>query len=62
MRLMAPDPPPRTSLAGLLALNRTVGVILITVLFFGVWGQAFGPAHLGKINEGRFPTDEERST
>jgi MFS family permease len=22
---------------------------MVTVLFFGVWGQAYGPAHLGKI-------------
>jgi hypothetical protein len=22
---------------------------MVTVLFFAVWGQAFGPAHLGKI-------------
>ena len=22
---------------------------MVTVIFFGVWGQAYGPAHLGKI-------------
>jgi MFS family permease len=29
----------------------TMGVAggMVTVIFFGVWGQAFGPAHLGKI-------------
>ncbi|OAI48008.1 hypothetical protein AYO44_08100 [Planctomycetaceae bacterium SCGC AG-212-F19] len=43
MPVMAPDPQPRTSLTGLLALNRTVGIVLITVLFFGLGENLWAP-------------------
>jgi MFS family permease len=43
MRVMTPDPQPRTSLTTLLALNRTVGIVLITVLFFGLGENLWAP-------------------
>jgi hypothetical protein len=36
---MAPDPDGRVSLTRLLALNRTVGIVLVAVLFFGLGEQ-----------------------
>src|SRR5262249_5452364 len=36
---MAPEPDGHTSLARMLALNRTVGVVLLSVLFFGLGEQ-----------------------
>jgi len=50
---MAPQPPPtprrgpaepgHASIAGVLALNRTVGVVLVSVLFFGLGEQLWNP-------------------
>lgn len=39
------------SLAGVYAYAAAMGVAggMVTVLFFAVWGQAFGPRHLGQI-------------
>ena len=31
------------------ALTLAVAGGMVTVIFFGVWGQVYGPAHLGKI-------------
>ena len=46
---MQPEPDPRPSLARTLALNRTVGIVLLTVLFFGLgeelWSH-FMPVYL----------------
>ncbi len=46
---MGSEPPSRPSLTGMLALNRTVGIVLLTVLFFGLgeqlWSQ-FMPVYL----------------
>ncbi len=43
--------PQVSSLAGVYAYAAAMGVAggMVTVLFFGVWGQAFGAAHLGQI-------------
>ena len=40
-----------TTLPEVYAYAATMGIAggMVTVLFFGVWGPAFGPAHLGKI-------------
>jgi MFS family permease len=40
---MADEPDGRTSLSRLLALNRTVAVVLVAVLFFGLGEQLWGP-------------------
>ncbi len=40
---MPPEPEPRSSLARLLALNRTVAVVLVSVLFFGLGEQLWEP-------------------
>src|SRR5262245_10334028 len=48
--MMPPENEPRPSLARLLALNRTVAVVLVAVLFFGLGEQlweSFMPAFLG---------------
>jgi MFS family permease len=40
-----------SNLVGVYAYAATMGIAggMVTVLFFGIWGHAFGPAHLGKI-------------
>jgi MFS family permease len=40
-----------TTLIEVYAYAAVMGIVggMVTVIFFAVWGQAFGPAHLGKI-------------
>src|SRR6266511_1742454 len=40
---MSPEPEPRHPVARFLALNRTVAVVLVAVLFFGLGEELWGP-------------------